>query len=166
MASGQPEKQLTWYFIEGGSMRAVIQRVAQAQVTVADGKEVVGKIGPGLCILLGVAKNDGERNAESLARKVSGLRIFEDDQGKLNRSLIETGGEALVVSQFTLYGDCGKGNRPSFSAAAPPVEAKRLYEYFVARLRVVGLIVATGRFQADMQVALVNDGPVTLIVES
>jgi D-tyrosyl-tRNA(Tyr) deacylase len=147
-------------------MRAVIQRVAQAQVTVADGKEVVGKIGPGLCILLGVAKNDGERNAESLARKVSGLRIFEDDQGKLNRSLIETGGEALVVSQFTLYGDCGKGNRPSFSAAAPPAEAKRLYEYFVARLRAAGLAVATGRFQADMQVALVNDGPVTLIVES
>ena len=147
-------------------MRAVIQRVAEAQVTVEGGKEVVGKIGPGLCILLGVAKNDGERNAESLARKVSGLRIFEDDQGKLNLSLIETGGEALVVSQFTLYGDCGKGNRPSFSAAAPPAEAKRLYEYFVARLRAAGLAVATGRFQADMQVALVNDGPVTLIVES
>lgn len=147
-------------------MRAVIQRVAQAQVTVEGGKEVVGKIGPGLCILLGVAKNDGERNAESLARKVTALRIFEDDQGKLNRSLIETGGEALVVSQFTLYGDCGKGNRPSFSAAAPPAEAKRLYEYFVARLRAAGLAVATGRFQADMQVALVNDGPVTLIVES
>lgn len=145
-------------------MRAVIQRVTQAQVTVGEG--VVGEIGPGLCILLGIGKGDGERNAESLARKVGSLRIFEDDQGKLNRSVSETHGEVLVVSQFTLYGDCRKGNRPSFSEAAAPADAQRLYEFFVAQLRAAGLAVATGRFQAAMSVALVNDGPVTLILES
>ena len=148
-------------------MRAVIQRVTQAQVTADEGGEdVVSKIGPGLCILLGIGKGDGERNAESLARKVGSLRIFDDDQGKLNRSVSETHGEVLVVSQFTLYGDCRKGNRPSFSEAAAPADAERLYEFFVAQLRAAGLAVATGRFQATMRVALVNDGPVTLILES
>ena len=148
-------------------MRAVIQRVSEAQVTVGEGGDkVVGKIGPGLCILLGVGKDDDQRNAENLARKITNLRIFEDARGKLNRSVSETHGELLVVSQFTLYGDCRKGNRPSFSAAAAPADAERLYEFFVAQLRAAGLAVATGRFQATMSVALVNDGPVTLIVES
>jgi D-tyrosyl-tRNA(Tyr) deacylase len=148
-------------------MRAVIQRVTEAQVTVGEGgEEIVGKIGPGLCILLGVGKDDDESNAETLARKITNLRIFEDEQGKLNRAVSETHGEVLVVSQFTLYGDCRKGNRPSFSAAASPADAERLYEFFVARLRAAGLAVATGRFQAAMSVALVNRGPVTLILES
>ena len=147
-------------------MRAVIQRVTQAQVAVGEGGEVVSKIGPGLCILLGIGKCDGERNAESMARKVGSVRIFNDDQGKLNRSVSETHGEVLVVSQFTLYGDCRKGNRPSFSEAAAPADAQRLYEFFVAQLRAAGLAVATGRFQTAMSVALVNDGPVTLILES
>ena len=148
-------------------MRAVIQRVTEAQVTAGEGREeVVGRIGAGLCILLPVHKDDDENNAESLARKIASLRIFADAQGKLNRSVGETRGEVLVVSQFTLYGDCRKGNRPSFSAAAPPAKAERLYEFFVARLRAAGLRVATGRFQAAMNVALVNHGPVTLILES
>jgi D-aminoacyl-tRNA deacylase len=147
-------------------MRAVIQRVTQAQVAVGEDGEVVSKIGPGLCILLGIGKGDGERNAESMARKVGSLRIFDDDQGKLNRSVSETHGEVLVVSQFTLCGDCRKGNRPSFSEAAAPADAQRLYEFFVAQLRAAGLAVATGRFQTAMSVALVNDGPVTLILES
>ncbi len=129
-------------------------------------QEVDGKIGPGLCIFLGIRKGDDDSKAGSLARKIAGLRIFPDEQGKLNRSVGETHGEVLVVSQFTLYGDCRKGNRPSFSEAAPPLEARRLYEYFVAQLRGTGLKVATGRFQAAMKVTLVNDGPVTLIVES
>jgi D-aminoacyl-tRNA deacylase len=145
-------------------MRAVIQRVTQAQVTA--GIDIVGEIGPGLCILLGIGKGDGEHNAENLARKVGSLRIFEDEQGKLNRSVSETHGEVLVISQFTLYGDCRQGNRPSFSEAAAPADAQRLYEFFVAQLRAAGLAVATGRFQAAMSVALVNDGPVTLILES
>jgi D-tyrosyl-tRNA(Tyr) deacylase len=144
-------------------MRAVIQRVTEARVTVGD--DVVGKIGPGLCILLGVGKSDGENSAESLAKKIGNLRIFDDERGKLNRSVSETHGEVLVVSQFTLYGDSRKGNRPSFSEAAPPADAERLYEFFAAQLRAAGLAVATGRFQAAMKVALVNDGPVTLILE-
>ncbi|HEY7557184.1 MAG TPA: D-aminoacyl-tRNA deacylase [Candidatus Binatia bacterium] len=148
-------------------MRAVIQRVTGAQVTVGEGgEEVVGKIGPGLCVLLGVGKDDDESNAQTLARKITNLRIFEDEQGKLNRSVSETHGEVLVVSQFTLYGDCRKGNRPSFSEAAPAAEAERLYEFFVSRLRAAGLAVAEGRFQAAMSVALVNHGPVTLILET
>jgi D-tyrosyl-tRNA(Tyr) deacylase len=148
-------------------MRAVIQRVTQAQVTAGEeDKDLVGKIGPGLCVLLGVRKDDHESNAQSLARKIAGLRIFPDEQGKLNRSVSDTHGEVLLVSQFTLYGDCRKGNRPSFSAAAPPAEAQRLYEYFAAQLRAAGLKIATGRFQAAMKVTLVNDGPVTLIVEN
>jgi len=148
-------------------MRAVIQRVSQAQVTVGkEAKEVVGAIGPGLCILVAVSKDDGESNAKSLAQKIAALRIFPDAQDKLNRSISDTGGEVLVVSQFTLYGDCRKGNRPSFSEAAAPAIAERLYEHFVARLRDAGLRVATGRFQAAMRVSLINDGPVTLILES
>jgi D-tyrosyl-tRNA(Tyr) deacylase len=148
-------------------MRAVIQRVTEAQVTVGeDEEEIVGRIGPGLCVLLGVHKDDDESNAETLARKIGSLRIFGDAQGKLNYSLSETRAEVLVVSQFTLYGDCRKGNRPSFTAAAQPAKAERLYEYFVAQLRARGLRVATGSFQATMRVALVNHGPVTLVLES
>ena len=145
-------------------MRAVVQRVSRAEVS-ADG-EVVGRIGPGLCVLLGVGKQDAKKEADSLSRKVANLRVFEDSRGKLNRSVGEICGEVLVISQFTLYGDCRKGNRPSFSEAAPSAAAQRLYESFVAGLRAAGLTVATGRFQATMQVALVNDGPVTLILES
>ena len=130
------------------------------------GHEIVGEIGPGLCIFLGVGKGDGEENANSLADKIKNLRIFADEQGKMNRSLIDTGGELLVVSQFTLYTDCRKGNRPSFSDAALPAEAERLYQYFTQRLRAAGLKVATGQFQAHMNVALVNDGPVTIFIES
>ncbi len=144
-------------------MRAVIQRVAEARVTV--GGKIVGQIGPGLCILLGVSKEDSEANANALADKIKNLRIFADEQGKMNRSLLDTAGEVLVVSQFTLYGDCRKGNRPSFTDAAPPAEAERLYEYFSARLRDAGINVANGQFQAHMRVALVNDGPVTLVLE-
>ena len=145
-------------------MRAVIQRVAEARVSV--GEEIVSGIGPGLCIFLGIALNDSEKDAESLASKIGSLRIFEDEQGKMNRSVRKTRGDLLVVSQFTLYGDCRKGNRPSFSAAAAPEPAKRLYDDFVQRLRQTGLKVATGEFRATMKVALVNDGPVTLILET
>jgi D-tyrosyl-tRNA(Tyr) deacylase len=128
--------------------------------------EVVGQIGPGLCILLGVNKKDVEEHAKSLADKIKNLRIFEDDQGRMNRSIIDIAGEALVVSQFTLYGDCRKGNRPSLSDAAPADQADKLYHFFTQRLRDAGLKVATGRFQAHMKVSLVNDGPVTFILES
>ena len=145
-------------------MRAVIQRVAEARVSV--GEEIVSGIGPGLCIFLGIAVNDSEKDAESLASKIGRLRIFADEQGKMNRSVRETRGDLLVVSQFTLYGDCRKGNRPSFSAAAAPEPAKRLYDNFVQRLRQTGLKVATGEFRATMKIALVNDGPVTLILET
>ena len=145
-------------------MRAVIQRVAEARVSV--GEEIVSGIGRGLCILLGIGVNDSEKDAESLASKIGSLRIFEDEQGKMNRSVREIRGDLLVVSQFTLYGDCRKGNRPSFSAAAAPEPAKRLYDDFVQRLRQTGLKVATGEFRATMKVALVNDGPVTLILET
>lgn len=145
-------------------MRLVIQRVANASVTV-DG-EIVGRIGAGLCVFLGVGKNDNEKNADSLAEKMSNLRIFENDQGKMNRSVRDIGGEILVVSQFTLYGDCTRGNRPSFSYAATAAEAERLYEGFVAHLRALGLRVSTGRFQAKMAVSLTNDGPVTFILEA
>jgi D-tyrosyl-tRNA(Tyr) deacylase len=144
-------------------VRAVIQRVAEARVTV--GHEIAGEIGPGLCILLGIAKQDGEENAKALADKIKSLRVFEDHQGKMNRSIADAGGELLVVSQFTLYADCRKGNRPSFSDAAPATEAERLYQFFIQRLRDTGLKVATGSFQARMKVSLVNDGPVTFILE-
>jgi D-aminoacyl-tRNA deacylase len=145
-------------------MRAVVQRVSRARVEV-DGA-VVGEIGAGLLVLLGVAKNDASADAEFLAEKILGLRIFSDDAGKMNRSLAETGGSLLIVSQFTLYGDVRKGRRPSFDLAAPPEQARALYEDFVAVARRSGLKVETGVFQAMMDVSLVNEGPVTLIVES
>jgi len=145
-------------------MRIVIQRVSQAKVTV-QGKEV-GAIGPGLCLFLGVAKGDTEEDSTYLAQKSVELRIFEDDEGKFNRTLLDVGGEILVVSQFTLYGDCTKGRRPSFSHAASPEDAERLYQQFVQKLRDRGLNVATGQFQAKMEVSLVNSGPVTFIIDS
>ena len=145
-------------------MRAVVQRVRASKVEV--GHEVIGESGPGLLVLLGVSRSDEEKDADFLSDKVVHLRIFEDDEGKMNRSLVETGGEIMVVSQFTLLGDCRKGRRPSFVKAAPPERAKELYEYFVNQLRLKGITVATGRFQAKMDVSLTNDGPVTLILES
>jgi D-tyrosyl-tRNA(Tyr) deacylase len=137
--------------------------VSQAEVTVAG--QSVGRIGPGLCIFLGVGKNDSPGSADHLAEKIENMRIFEDGNGKMNRSLLEVQKGVLVVSQFTLYGDCRKGNRPSFSDAAPPEQAEKLYEHFLQRLRDAGLAVATGQFGARMDVALINDGPVTLILE-
>lgn len=145
-------------------MRALIQRVSSASVKV-DGA-VVGEIGAGLLVLVGVAKPDTTADAEFLAEKVVHLRVFADDAGKMNRSLLDTGGELLAVSQFTLYGDCRKGRRPGFDAAAPAEQGRTLYEHFVECARRKGVRVETGVFQADMQVALVNDGPVTLMVES
>ena len=145
-------------------MRVVIQRVKQARVEV-DGR-VTGAIGAGLLLLLGIAKTDSEQDAEYLAEKVLDMRIFPDENGKMNRSVRESGGGLLVVSQFTLYGDCRKGRRPSFDMAASPQKALRLYEYFVARTRVAGVPVETGIFRATMDVHLVNDGPVTLICDS
>ena len=138
--------------------------MSRAEVKVAG--QPIGSIGPGLCVFLGVSKEDGQSNADHLAQKIKNLRIFEDEHGKMNRSVEEIREEILVVSQFTLYGDCRKGNRPSFSDAAPPDEAEKLYEYFVQRLRGAGLIVATGQFKARMDVTLTNDGPVTFIVET
>lgn len=145
-------------------MRAVLQRVSAASVTV-DGA-VVGAIGQGILLLLGVEKGDGEADVDWLLRKTIELRIFADDAGKMNRSLLDIGGGLLAVSQFTLAGNCAKGRRPSFDSAAPPAEGQRLYDLFVARARATGVPVATGIFQADMQVALVNDGPVTFLLES
>ena len=144
-------------------MRALVQRVAFARVTVSD--ETVGEIGPGLLVLLGVGQGDGEREAERLAAKIAKLRIFGDDAGKLNRNVREAGNAALVVSQFTLYADTSRGNRPSYTGAAPPAEAERLYGYFAGCLREHGLEVATGQFGAAMQVGLLNDGPVTVWLE-
>jgi D-tyrosyl-tRNA(Tyr) deacylase len=145
-------------------MRAVVQRVSRAKVTVAG--EVAGEIGAGLFVLLGVGDGDTSGDADYLAEKIVGLRIFPDDEGKMNRSLAETGGGLLAVSQFTLYGDCRKGRRPSFIAAARPETAAELYQAFVAEVRARGIVVATGRFQEHMDVELVNDGPVTLLVDS
>jgi len=145
-------------------MRAVVQRVISSSVTV--GEEVVGEIGQGLLVLLGVATSDNIDDADYLANKIINLRIFEDENGKLNRSLLDIGGNMLVVSQFTLLGDCKYGRRPSFVKAASPDLAQNLYELFVERVRQKGVSVKTGRFQAKMAVFLVNDGPVTLIVES
>jgi D-aminoacyl-tRNA deacylase len=141
-----------------------VQRVAEARVAV--GEEIVGEIGAGLCVFVGVGREDGDKNAEALADKLSNLRVFEDEQGKMNASIVDRGGEVLVISQFTVYGDCRRGNRPSFTAAAPADQADRLYRYFIERLRGAGLKVAAGRFQARMKVALVNDGPVTLILDN
>jgi D-aminoacyl-tRNA deacylase len=145
-------------------VRAVIQRVSGAQV-VADG-EIVGEIGAGLCVLLGVARQDGEEEAERLAGRVARLRIFENDEGRFDRSLLDIGGHALVVSQFTLIADTTKGNRPSFTDAAPPEQAEPLYEAFYAALAAQGVEVATGRFGARMTLELVNDGPVTVVLET
>jgi D-tyrosyl-tRNA(Tyr) deacylase len=144
-------------------MRALVQRVTEARVTVGD--EVVGLIGPGLCVLVGVTHDDTPLVASKLATKIANLRVFDDDDGVMNRSLIDIGGAALVVSQFTLYGDASKGRRPAWSAAAPPDTAEPLVDALTQELAELGVPVATGRFRADMQVALVNDGPVTLMVE-
>ena len=145
-------------------MRAVVQRVSRAQVWV-DGK-VAGKIAAGLLILLGVSVTDGDSDADYLADKIAGLRIFDDDQGKMNLAVAEVGGELLVVSQFTLYGDVRRGKRPSFDDSAAAQPARELYEYFVSRLRAAGLHCETGKFQATMQVELVNEGPVTILLDS
>lgn len=145
-------------------MRAVVQRVSSASVTV-DG-EIVGRIGRGFVVLLGVAEEDTQDDVNAMAAKIIGLRVFEDDAGKMNRSLQEVGGAMLVVSQFTLLGDCRKGRRPSFIAAARPEMADRLYQSFVAEVRGQGIPTETGRFQQHMDVALVNDGPVTLLLDS
>jgi D-tyrosyl-tRNA(Tyr) deacylase len=145
-------------------MRACIQRVSEASVTVAG--EVTGRIGRGLVVLLGVGTQDAAAEVEWLAEKLVNLRIFEDDEGKMNRSLVDVGGAMLVVSQFTLFGDARKGRRPSFTEAAPPELANRLYEEFVAQVRGLGVEVQTGVFRAHMDVALVNDGPVTLWIDT
>jgi D-tyrosyl-tRNA(Tyr) deacylase len=145
-------------------MRAVIQRVSSASVRIEG--ETVGSIGPGLLVLLGVTREDTEKEAEYLLDRITGLRIFADDEGKMNRSLLDTGGSLLVVSQFTLCGDTRKGRRPSFDPAAPPDVARRLYEHFAARARAMGVPVETGVFQAMMTVTLANEGPVTFLVES
>jgi len=145
-------------------MRAVVQRVARAEVRI-DG-ERAGAIGRGLLVLVAAGEGDGDDAVAWLADKVSTLRIFPDDAGQMNRSVADAGGALLVVSQFTLYGDCRKGRRPSFVRALAPEPAERLYDAFVARLRATGLPVETGRFRADMQVELVNDGPVTLLIDS
>jgi D-tyrosyl-tRNA(Tyr) deacylase len=144
-------------------MRAVVQRVRQARVF-GDG-ELLGAIGGGFCVLLGLARSDSESQAEALAGKIARLRVFPDDEGRFDRSLLDVGGEALVVSQFTLIADTRKGNRPSFSDAAPPELAEPLYERFCEALRGLGVRVATGRFGALMQVELTNDGPVTIVLD-
>lgn len=145
-------------------MRAVIQRVSSASVTVAD--TVVGEIGRGFLVLLGVETGDGDKQARWLADKISGLRLFEDADGKMNLGLSDVGGEVLVVSQFTLLGDCSRGRRPSFIRAAAPEEANRLYQLFSQAVREKGLSVANGQFQAHMDVRLCNDGPVTLVLDT
>ena len=145
-------------------MRAVIQRVTRASVAV-DGR-VAGEIGAGLLVLLGVSRTDNPESAAYLAEKIANLRIFSDPAGKMNLSLLGMGGSALVVSQFTLYGDTRGGRRPSFIQAAPPEEASRLYEEFVRSMRSLGVLVETGVFQAHMQVELINDGPVTILLDS
>jgi D-tyrosyl-tRNA(Tyr) deacylase len=145
-------------------MRAVVQRVARASVTVD--AQTIGQIGQGLVVLLGVEQDDREADAQQLADKIIQLRIFDDAEGKMNLSLTEVRGAMLVVSQFTLLADCRKGRRPSFIQAAPPELAQRLYETFVAVVGVQGITVATGKFRAMMQVELVNDGPVTILLDS
>jgi D-tyrosyl-tRNA(Tyr) deacylase len=145
-------------------MRIVLQRVKSARVDVAG--ESVGSIGIGILILLGVTQTDNQEDAEYLADKVVQLRIFPDEARRMNRSLLEAGGSLLVVSQFTLYGDCRKGRRPSFDHAAPPEQARALYEYFIQRLKSSNIAVETGVFQAEMEIHLINDGPVTFILDS
>jgi D-aminoacyl-tRNA deacylase len=145
-------------------MRALIQRVSEARVTV--GGAIVGSIGEGLLVLLGVGKDDSEREADILAEKIANLRIFDDDAGKMNRSLMDVQGGMLVVSQFTLFADTRRGRRPSYIAAAPPDEANRMYEYFKKQVRSTGIKVESGEFQAMMDVALVNNGPVTIWLDT
>jgi D-aminoacyl-tRNA deacylase len=145
-------------------MRAVVQRVSRSQVSVNG--EITGEIGLGLLVLLGVGRDDTETDATYLVEKICGLRVFEDDQGKMNRSVQEVGASVLVVSQFTLYGDVRRGKRPSFDAAAPPEKARQLYEFFVEQIRAAGLRSETGRFQETMTVELVNEGPVTILLDS
>jgi D-tyrosyl-tRNA(Tyr) deacylase len=145
-------------------MRAVGPRVSRAQVSVNG--EITGQISLGLLVLLGVGRDDTEADATYLAEKITGLRVFEDAQGKMNRSLHEAGGSVLAVSQFTLYGDVRRGKRPSFDAAAPPEKARQLYEFFVQQIRAAGLRCETGRFQETMQVELMNQGPVTILLDS
>jgi D-tyrosyl-tRNA(Tyr) deacylase len=145
-------------------MRAVIQRVTRAQVSVNG--EIAGKIAGGLLVLLGVTQPDTEADADYLAEKIAGLRIFEDENGKMNLSVTDIGGALLVVSQFTLFGDVRRGKRPSFDAAAAPSQARALYEHFVERVQATGLHCETGRFQEMMQVELINDGPVTILLDS
>jgi D-tyrosyl-tRNA(Tyr) deacylase len=145
-------------------MRAVVQRVSRAKVSVAG--EIVGEIGPGWLVLLGVAPGDSRKRVDWLAEKIANLRAFNDPDGKMNLSVQDVGGAVLVVSQFTLYGDCQKGRRPSFTGAAPPAVAEPLYESFLNALRLLGVPVEAGRFAADMQVELVNDGPVTFVIDA
>lgn len=145
-------------------MKLVLQRVSEAEVQV--GGETVGKIGAGVVAFVAVGKGDGLADAEAMAEKTAHLRMFEDENGKMNRSLLETGGQALVISQFTLYGDCSKGRRPGFERAAPPETAEPVYERYVGRLRELGIAAETGRFRKAMRVSLSNEGPVTLICES
>jgi D-aminoacyl-tRNA deacylase len=145
-------------------MRAVVQRVSRAKVTV--GSEIVGEIGIGLLVLLGVSREDAPKDADYLAEKIVGLRIFEDSNFKMNLPVAEVSGALMVVSQFTLYGDARRGKRPSFDAAAPPEQARELYQHFVEKIRASGLRCETGRFQETMQVELVNEGPVTILLDS
>lgn len=145
-------------------MRAVVQRVSRAKVTVSG--EVTGEIGQGLLVLLGVGQLDKEADADYLAEKIAGLRVFEDEAGKMNLSVVDTHGAVLAVSQFTLFGDVRRGKRPSFDAAARPERARELYEYFVGRIRAMGLQCETGRFQEMMKVELANEGPVTILLDS
>ncbi|HVJ50447.1 D-aminoacyl-tRNA deacylase [Desulfitobacterium sp.] len=145
-------------------MRSVVQRVSRASVRVEG--ETVGKIGKGFLVFLGVGENDVPQDLDWMVDKIIGLRVFEDEDGKMNHSILEEKGEILLVSQFTLYGDCRKGKRPSFSAAAPPEKAKALYEDVAAKITAKGVPVETGIFQADMKVELVNDGPVTILLDS
>jgi len=145
-------------------MRAVVQRVSRAQVSVNG--EIAGQIGLGLLVLLGIGRDDTEADAIYLSEKIAGLRVFEDPQGKMNRSVQEAGGSVLAVSQFTLYGDVRRGKRPSFDAAAPPEKARQLYDFFVEQIRATGLRCETGRFQEMMKVELVNEGPVTILLDS
>ena len=145
-------------------MRAVLQRVSRAQVSVNG--EITGQIGPGLLVLLGVGRDDTEADATYLAHKIAALRIFEDEDGKMNRSVQDVGGSVLAVSQFTLYADVRRGKRPSFDAAAAPEKARQLYEFFVEQIRASGLRCQTGRFQEMMKVELVNEGPVTILLDS
>ena len=154
-----------WSFAEWAhGMRIVLQRVTRAHVEVAG--ETVGSIGAGLLVLLGITHQDTREDADYLASKVIQLRIFPDQASRMNRSLLDAGGALLVVSQFTLYGDCGKGRRPSFDQAASPEHARGLYEYFVQRIKSSNVAVATGIFQAEMEIHLVNDGPVTFVLDS